>query len=275
MRILLVFLLLVARISVAQELYVSSEPASNMPAKSIGIRLNNYVMPSFVNRSMYRFNPELMWGISKKIMLHFNIYASNIHQNNFRAEGAGLYLKYRFLSKDFDKKHFRMAAYFKGSIVKNPIHYDEINLSGDNTGINGGIVATQLIRKLAVSFTGGYIHSFDNPGENLTNHHSHDKVTRSLNGSLSGGYLLFPVKYKNYNQPNLNVYAEFLAKTNPGSNAYFIDFAPAIQLIFKSKMRLDLAYRRQIAGDMLRIKKEIVLKFEYNFFNAYKGKNKK
>jgi len=263
----------------AQELYVSTEPASNMPAKSIGLRLNNYLMPPYSNigagvihtNSMFRFNPELMWGISKNSMLHFNFYMSNMHQAAFKFEGSGLYFKYRFLSIDNSQRHFRMAAYAKGALINNAIQYNELNIGGDNTGITTGIIVTQLIHKLALSFTAGYIAAFDNINDNFLA----SQPQQSINYSLSGGYLLFPFKYKNYDQPNVNIYAEFLGKYNPETKEQFIDFAPAIQFIFKSKMRLDIAYRRQISGNMLRINnQEFVVKFEYNIFNAYQKKTK-
>ena len=261
----------------SQELFISTEPASNMPARAIGFRLNNFVMPGYTNpvdgvnhAPSYRFNPELMWGISKNSMLHINFYMSNMQQSNFSFEGGGFYYKYRFLSIDNNKRHFRMAAYAKGSIINNPINYNEINLGGDNSGATVGIVATQLLHKLAISITSGYVQGFNNTNNNFLPGQSKS----AINYSLSLGYLLFPVEYKNYDQPNLNIYAEFLGKYNPQTSEQFVDFAPGIQLIFKSKMRLDFSYRRQLTGNMFRINnQEFILKFEYNIFNAYKSRS--
>ncbi len=257
----------------AQELYVYTEPASNMPTKSIGIRLNKQYMPSYTdtktnvsNGNMYRINPEIMLGINKYIMLHANVYASNMHQNNFNLEGGGFYLKYRFISIDNRQTHFRIAAFAKASLINNKIQYNEINLSGDNSGIGSGIIATQLLHKLALSFTGGYIKSINNLYDELNT----NQATQSYNYSLSSGYLLFPLQYKNYKQTNVNFYAEFLGKYNPSSKEDFVDIATAVQFIFISKMRLDIGYRRQITGNMLRInKQEFLVRFEYNIFNAY------
>ena len=83
----------------AQELYPSSEPASAMASKSIGLRLNNELFPAYdasqINyKNAYRLNPEIMWGINKKWMMHINLYASNVHQSNFKFEGSNLYVKY-------------------------------------------------------------------------------------------------------------------------------------------------------------------------------------
>ncbi|NJO24859.1 MAG: hypothetical protein HC867_02290 [Bacteroidia bacterium] len=41
----------------------------------------------------YRLEPEIMFGISKNLMVHANLYASNMFQKQFRFEGAGLYAK--------------------------------------------------------------------------------------------------------------------------------------------------------------------------------------
>src|SRR5215831_15283881 len=84
------FLLLLACNVTAQELYPSSEPASAMSARSIGLRINNQLFPLYdapsdregiESKTSYRLNPELMWGISKKWMVHLNLFASNVHQD--------------------------------------------------------------------------------------------------------------------------------------------------------------------------------------------------
>ncbi len=266
------FLFFLSRLN-AQELYVSTEPASNMPSKSIGIRLNNEIMPPYTNKAqgvnnalMYRINPEVMIGISKRWMAHINLYASNMHQNSYKFEGAEIYAKFRFLSFDQVHSHFRVAAYGKASLINNRIQYNDINLTGDNSGVGGGIVATQLIHKLAISFTGGYARSMNNTENSLSKFQPKD----ALNYSLSFGVLTFPIKYTGFNQPNLNIYIEFLGKANPATNEQYVDIAPAIQVILKSRMRIDLGYKKQLAGNMLRINtQEFFVRLEYNIFNAY------
>jgi len=269
MRILLSLLLVLLStvISKGQELFVSTEPASNMPSHSIGVRLNNYFMPSYKEGdNMFRFNPQIMWGINKYLMVHYNLFASNMHQSSFNFEGQSIYLKYRFLSVDNPHRHFRMALYGKGSMINNPLRYSEINLYGDNSGYSAGLVATQLLHKLAISYTGGLTKA-------ISNLHSEVgllKASSSLNNSLSFGYLVYPKKYKGYNDVNINLYAEFMNKFNIPSKEYFLDIAPAIQFIFKSKMIIDLSYRRLITGNMARINnQEYILRLEYNLFNAY------
>src|SRR3954469_24556499 len=82
----------------AQELYVNTEPASNMATNSIGVRVENqgYFNPVFKNRSTL----EVMYGASKNLMLHGSVYRSNYYQPQQRFEGGSVYAKYRFLSID-------------------------------------------------------------------------------------------------------------------------------------------------------------------------------
>jgi len=77
----------------SQELYVFSEPASNMPAKSIGIRLTNEGVfnPKFATRTI----PEMMIGFNKNLMVHVQGFFSDM-DGGYKAEGASLYGKYRF-----------------------------------------------------------------------------------------------------------------------------------------------------------------------------------
>ncbi|MDZ4759049.1 MAG: hypothetical protein SGJ10_13050 [Bacteroidota bacterium] len=276
MKILLFLLLLSISFAInGQELYVSSEPASNMPSKSIGFRLNNEIMPPYRNalygvdnkRYMFRQNAEVMLGLSKKWMFHFSMFSGTFHQSYYKFEGINLYTKFRFLSKDNVQSHFRMAAYAKAAVISNDIQYNDINLQGDNSGFAGGIIATQLLHKFALSFTGGYNHSINNLKYKL----KPSQPSCAYNYSFSAGYLLFPFKYKNYRQTNINLYFEMLGKTNPQTAEHYIDMAPAIQFIINSRMRLEMAYKRQLAGNMLRINNQsILIRFEYNIFNAYK-----
>jgi hypothetical protein len=267
----------------AQELYVSTEPASNMPANSMGIRLTNRVFKMENDgRIGMRFEPEIMYGINKRLMVHVAGYASNMMQPSLRVEGGSFYAKYRFLSNDELKSHFRMAAYVKGAIIDNPFYpamdgqtplkpYNNADqdLDGNTSGFTGGIVATQLLHKLALSGIIGYNRYMNNVKDNLP-----DNISRNaVNYSLSAGYLLLPVKYKNYEQTNLNLYVELLGKSNTDavSQNYYVDIAPAIQLIFNSTTRLDFSYRTQLVGDMPRnVFNTFLLRFEHNIFNIKK-----
>jgi hypothetical protein len=282
----------------SQELFIYTEPASNMAAGSIGLRLNNYFFPmQFTNRTAYRIDPEIMWGVNKHLMLHANLYASNMMQKQFRFEGGIVYAKYRFLSNDDIHKHFRMAAFGKVSIIDNPYTMthtqphripdgnggyiehqllvshasDEQNLDGNHSGWQVGVVATQLVNKLAVSGSVSSISRMDNLDEQYNLSTSADGGAQA---TLSSGYLLFPKNYERYEQTNMNIYAEFIGQKAYGKEGYFIDAGPGIQFIFNSICRLDFGYRFQLAGNMERFnKQQWLVRFEYNWLNVFSKKN--
>ena len=252
--------------SQAQELYVFTEPASNMPAKSIGVRITNEGI--FDGGKMNRTMPELMVSFNKKLMTHVQGFFSDM-DGKYRLEGGSLYAKYRFLSIDESQKHLRLAAFGRLSTSKRPTYTEDINLEGDNSGAQGGIIVTQLLHKLALSGTVSYSKSFDAKSRVIAGTPQPDQM---IGYSLSSGYLVLPVVYKNYNQPNFNVYFEMLGKTNPVTGNSYLDLAPAIQVILNSRTRIDLGYRFQVAGDVPdRFNKNMYLvRAEFNFFNVLK-----
>lgn len=251
----------------AQELYVFTEPASNMPTKSIGVRITNEGMfnnPDFVSRTI----PEVMFGFNKNLMMHAQAFLSDM-DGKYRLEGGSLYAKYRFLSLDEAQSHFRAAAFGRISTSKRPTYTRDINLEGDNSGVQGGVIFTQLLHKLALSSTLGYAHAFENVDRQQV---GMPQPRNMFSYSLSSGYLVLPVVYKDYNQPNFNVYMELLGKTDPSSGQSYLDIAPAIQMIINSTTRIDLGYRFQAAGNMdgRYTKNMYLLRAEFNFFNALK-----
>lgn len=250
----------------AQELYVFTEPASNMPTNAIGVRLTNEGMfsPDFRSRSI----AEVMVGANKNLMFHVQGFLSDM-DGKYRVEGGSLYAKYRFLTIDDTHSHFRGAAFARISSSKRNVITEDINLEGDTKGWQGGVVFTQLIHKLALSANLSYSKAFEN---SLLGVHQMHGPNQMLNYSLSSGYLLFPFVYKNYNQPNFNLYVEVLGRTNPENGHSAVDFAPAVQLILNSKTRIDLGYRFQAAGNLHNryLKNMYLARVEFNFFNALK-----
>src|SRR4030095_15530813 len=137
----------------AQELFVFTEPASNMPAKSIGIRASNWLNYDKPNSTLnYQLLPEMMWGVNKNLMLHFDGFFTN-QNGNFHAVGGGVYGKYRIYSADAVNRHFRMAAFGRLSLNNSDIFQEEIDLTRNNTGWALGLIATQLLHKQAISAT--------------------------------------------------------------------------------------------------------------------------
>lgn len=252
----------------AQELYVNTEPASNMAAKSIGFRFNNKFMKTTDSRFGWRFNPELMFGLSNKWMWHLSGYFSDLYQHTFRLEGFSTYAKYRFYANDDVHTHFRLAAYGKAALIKNPVASEEINPDGDNTGLGAGLVATRLMHKIALSASAGYDRAMDNAGHfKFPEQNGKDAVGYTL----SAGALVFPQVYRNYRQVNMNVFMELLGQSNLETGKHYLDMAPALQFIFASRTRVDLSYRFQMDGDMQRFSdRSFLFRVEYNIFNAYK-----
>ncbi len=251
----------------AQELFTYTEPASNMAAKSIGLRLNNYFMPerhtSIIN---YHLVPEIMIGVSRKLMMHGDVFLSN-RNKTFSAEGGSVYGKYRFYSSDEVQRHFRMAAYGRYSFNNSDIHQEEINLYGHNSGFEAGIMATQLLHKVALSTSVSLVKAINNANYKFLygNHNS-----KALNYTFSVGKLLLPKEYKDYNQTNINGMIELLNQYNLGSGKYYMDIAPSVQAIFNSVARVDIGYRQQLGNTLYRTAPNgLFIRLEYNIFNVY------
>ncbi len=257
----------------AQELYVFAEPASNMPAHSVSAKLN-YRTPvsKYNNAYKQRLTPEIMFGLNKNWMVHISSSFSDFYSSQLRWESVKTYAKYRFFSNDDVHKHFRMAAFAEASYTRNPFIYDDINLDGDNSGVQAGIIATQLVNKLAVSGTASVIKAFANREEHV------NQLGQSINAlyySLSAGYLLLPFSYSNYKQTNLNVYVEMIGMKGLDKGDYMLELAPALQLIFDSNFKVNIGARLQLTGDMYRIgEKNYYLSIERTFLGALKPKKK-
>ena len=209
--------------------------------------------------------PEIMWGVSKKIMFHSEAFFSD-NGKEFDVEGAGVYIKYRFYSQDEVHSHLRFAAFARYSLNNSLIHDASLNLNGMNSGYEGGLVSTKLINKVAISASTSFIRAMDNGKFVIGN-----DFKNALNYTLSAGKLMLPKEYTSYDQPNLNLMLELLGQTNLGNNKqYYFDMAPSVQLILKSKMRIDFGYRFPLVDKMYRARPNTAqIRFEYNFFNAY------
>lgn len=253
-----------------QELYVFSEPASNMPARSLSVKLSSHFVTkdNTYGRFSQRYMPEFMLGINKNLMVHVYGTFADMHTDDFDFESVGFYAKYRFLSNDDIHKHFRMAAYLDGSYTRVPFHYDEIGLMGDKSGISGGIIATQLWKRTAVSATVGHTQVLHKSRKNDVIYIP-SRNYQSMDYSLSVGYLLFPKTYTDYKQTNLNLYWEILAQQTLDRKTHFVDMAPAVQLIFNSNTKLNIGYRFQATGNMDRMANNSwLIAFERTFLNV-------
>jgi hypothetical protein len=256
----------------AQELFVMTEPASNMPSGSMAIRVMNSFMKDRNKELNYHLMPEIMWGANAKLMLHLQSYFSNRVifgvSNDVKVEGGSIYAKYRFYSSDDVHEHFRMAAYGRYSTNNAHIHQQEIETMGYNTGYEAGLIATKLVNKVAVSSS----ISFEKALNNKPNYKFPSKQSdNAANYTFSVGKLMYPKKYESLKQTNINLMCEFLGQRLNGNGKSFLDVAPSLQFIIRSQARLDLAYRRQLYSTMTRTAANgFIVKFEYTFFNVTK-----
>ncbi len=224
----------------AQELFVVTDPASNMPAGSSNIRLSQSLFKELLEDGYnYHLMPEVSYGINKNLMIRAASFLSN-RNNRLYLEGGSLFAKYRFFSSDDIHSHFRLAAYGRVSKNRADIHQEQIETMGHNSGAELGLIATKLVHT-------------------------------AINYSLSWGRLMYPKTYKSYKQTNINLMFEFLGQTLSDNRKTFIDGTAAIQFIVNSQSRIDLAYRKSLFSNMLRSAPNgIYLNFEYTFFNFKK-----
>ena len=250
----------------AQELFVYTEPASNMPAHSLGLRASNWLMDEgATNRINYHFLPEIMWGVNKHLMLHAEGFISN-RNKGLSAEGAAAYAEYRFYSRDKVYRHLRLAAFGRLSFNKADIHQEELETNGHNSGMELGLIATQLLHKQALSATTSYEQVTDN-GDG--NEFPSGQANKALNYTLSTGRLLLPKSYTGYGQINLNVIVELLGQSLLGNGKSYLDIAPSIQFIFNSQTRVDIGYRHELYSNMERTAPNgLMLRVEHLLFNA-------
>lgn len=278
---LLIILSLNLSIGTAQELYPHTEPASSVPKGVLGIRVASEFYDEIGQLRSWQ-GYKFMFGLTPRLTLVQTFTFSNHHgsklPDNFISndgniglhthgttkgrpypyafESLNLYMKYRILSKDGKNRHFRMAAYFEAAGGNEAHDEAEPSLSGDNGGLGGGMIATWLNKKLAVSATAGYImpsrYKQRNPEIVV-------QYGDAVNYSLSFGYLVFPRQYRDYKQTNINFYVEFLGKRYDaakieyqGQPIYsadvytlargsYIEARPSLQFIFKSNLRIDLS----------------------------------
>jgi hypothetical protein len=256
----------------AQELYVFTDPASNLPAQSLSAKLTaRFADLPQSGMIRQRYMPELMAGLHKNWMGRVSTTFSNFYQSGQRWESVKGYIKWRFFSEDGIHRHFRMAAFADAAYSRNNMIYDEMNLDGDNSGIQLGLIGTQLLHKLAISGTASYMRVYDEKFKTMGNMHDQD----ALMYSLSAGYLLFPKSYSDYEQVNLNLYVELLGMKGLGPGKHYLDIAPAIQLIFNSSTKLNLGARFESSGNATRIaRNNYFLSLESTFLNVWKKRGK-
>jgi hypothetical protein len=139
----------------------------------------------------------------------------------------------------------------------------EPNLMEDTGGYGAGLITTFLKNRFAVSLTTGVIKSNSYFETQPDFQHGVDLPTKIYYGdavtyNLSFGYRLAPSHYLDYDQPNWNLYVEFIGRSYEGArviqngveitartvaltNGSYIEVHPGIQRIVKSNLRIELS----------------------------------
>lgn len=264
-RFLLLIAILLFQKSIGQELFLLTDPASNVPANSLGVNiLQSAFEREMTSGYMYGIMPEVTYGLNRNLMFRASAFVSN-RNNEMVAEGGNFLAKYRFYSQDDLNSHFRLAAFGRYSFNNAHIHQEQIEIMGQNSGFETGIVATKLIKKLAISSTISFEKAFDNTPNNSFPDNFGNNAT---NYTLSFGKLMYPKKYTSLKQTNINLMVEFIGQTINENGKSYLDVVPVVQFIFNSQARLDLAYRRELMSSMVRSAPNgVYLNLYYTFFN--------
>ena len=264
----ILIILLSIQKSVSQELFLITDPASNVPANSLGVNLlQSRFKEEFKSGYSYHLMPEVTYGINKNLMVRASAFVSN-RSNDLVTEGGSFYAKYRFYSTDDLNSHFRLATYGRFSFNRADIHQEQIEIVGHNTGFETGIIATKLVKKVAISSS----LSFEKALDNKPNYPFPDNIgDNATNYTLSFGKLMYPKKYTSFKQTNINLMVEFVGQTINENGKSYLDVVPAIQFIFNSQARLDLAYRQELISSMIRSAPNgFYFNLYYTFFNLKK-----
>jgi hypothetical protein len=264
-KIILFFLAIGCQDAFSQELFLLTDPASNVPAHLLAVNImQSAFKEKFEPGYNYHFMPEVTYGLNKNLMFRGSAFIST-RSNQLVTEGGSFMVKYRFFSSDDLNSHFRLAAYGRYSFNNADIHQEQIDILGHNTGYETGLIATQLIKKVAISSTV----SFEKALNNQPNHPLPDHFGNSAtNYTLSIGTLMHPKRYTSFKQTNINLMVEIIGQTINENGRSFLDVVPVVQFIFNSQARLDFAYRQQLASSMLRTAPNgFYLNLYYTFFD--------
>lgn len=282
-------LLLFAVTGFGQELYILNEPASNVPKGVMGVRIfSQHFKEINTTRSLAAF--RIMYGLTPRLTVMATVSGSNHHnrqlppdliththsgnQTNYYTQnikrgvsypflinGVSLFAKYRFISIDRKNAHLRLAAYGDWSNLNTAHDEAEPNLLDDTSGFGGGLIVTWLKNRFASSFTTGFIQpkSYSEMQPDFTGGPdlpTNIQYGNAIRYNLSLGYRLSPKHYSDYNQPNWNIYVEFLGKqydeakvvqngVNVPSQAIalqggnYLEMHPGLQYIVKSNLRIE------------------------------------
>ena len=270
-KVILFFVAISCQTIFSQELFVVTDPASNVPANSLAVNVMQLLFKEKIKTGYnYHLMPEVTYGLNKNLMLRASAFVSN-RNTQLVTEGGSFMAKYRFYSEDDLNSHFRLAAYGRYSFNNSDIHQEQIEILGHNSGFETGIIATKLLKKVAISSSVSFEKAMDNKPKYPFPDNYGDNAT---NYTLSFGKLMYPKKYTSFKQTNINLMVEFVGQTINENGKSYLDVVPAIQFIFNSQARLDFAYRQELMSSMLRTAPNgFYFNLYYTFFDLKKKNN--
>jgi hypothetical protein len=297
-RLSLSFVLILSARCYGQELFILNEPASSIPKGVFGLRAFSQTYKEYpatrslyVLRAMYGATPRLSVTVTASISNHHdrklpkdlinhthvgnqtNYYTAAIKRGvhyPYLFNGIYIFAKYRVVSKDDEKKHFRLAAYADWSNVGVAHDEAEPNLMDDTGGYGFGLISTWLKNRFAASLTTGFIrpNSYFETQPDFSG--GPDLPTKIYYGdaikyNLSFGYRVFPREYEGYEQVNWNLYLELVgktyqaatviqngtdiqAKTSALKKGSYVEIYPGIQRIVGSNTRIEFCYGFDLIG---------------------------
>jgi hypothetical protein len=309
-----------------QELFPLNEPASSVPKGVVGARAftQNYKEGNTARslealRVMYGVTSKLSVTATGSISNHHNRrlpsdllnHTHNGNQTNYYTQnikrgvpypylfnGIYLFAKYRALSFDGKNQHLRIAAYGEWSNVGVAHDEAEPNLMDDTGGYGLGLITTLLKNRFATSVTYGLIrpNSYFETQPDFTG--GPDLPTKIYYGNaikcnVSLGYRLAPKHYTDYDQPNWNLYAEFIGKQYDAAKVIqngvnvpatrslalrsgsYLEIHPGIQYIEQSNFRIDFSLGISFIGNSyVHFAPMWTLGFQQYFYRTGRSKDK-
>ena len=106
---LLIVVILFFQKGISQELFLVTDPASNVPANALSVNvLQSRFKEEFEPGYNYHLMPEVTYGLNKNLMFRASAFVSN-RSNSLITEGGSFYTKFRFYSSDDLNSHLRLA----------------------------------------------------------------------------------------------------------------------------------------------------------------------
>lgn len=211
--------------ALAQELYVHAEPASTNP---LGVWTFRFQMAGGED------DLSAGWSVSATPWPNLTLTGRARTTLDGGRFGSGGAVKYRFLSHDARHRHFRLAVYAEADSAHGQVNWGDWDV-GLRRGGGGGLIATGLYGRTALSGTVGLYRA----GGARDAAGPHGVLVPF---SVSLGRLVLPHRYSGYGQTNLNLYFEVPAVTRAGR--FRLEAAPSVQLIVRSRLKVDLSVRR-------------------------------